>query len=312
MMPIVKTDTNRSAQPVIWAGIVAYRPDMARLGRLVAALDEQVDKIVIFNNGGCSDHDLFSLFLSAQHAVMGSGENVGIGDAMNELSRAAAKADVQFLLTFDQDSEPPQNFASGLLGCSSSLLEAGEQVAAVGPVLVDGRNNREIFPVFQADRFWVRKLGLADASHGALDASILITSGMLINIKAWEAVGEFRGDFFIDHVDTEWCLRAIAKGFSLKVCTRTVMRHQLSDASPRRVFGLLVLKYSPLRRYYAFRNSCCLIRMQHVPQGMKNYLVVTLVYRFFLNLFVDDQRLASLKAMLTGIFHGFSGRMGRR
>ena len=296
----------------IWAGVVAFRPDMVTLGKLVAALDEQVNKIIIFNNGGCTDNDLFSLFLSAGHAVMGDGGNVGIGDALNEICRAAAKSGVDFLLTFDQDSAPSKDFASGLLTCTNTLLKAGEPVAAVGPVFVDERDNREIFPVFQADRFWVSKVRPADASHEAIDASILITSGMLINMKVWEAIGEFRGDFFIDHVDTEWCLRAIAKGFCVKVCPRSVMRHQLSDAPPRRVFGRLVLKYSPLRRYYAFRNTCCLFGMQHVPQGMKNYLAVTLVYRFFLNLFVDDQRLASLKAMLTGVFHGISGRMGRR
>lgn len=297
---------------VVWAGIVAYLPDMVALGRLVTVLDEQVDKIIIFNNGGCSDDDLFRLFLSARHAVMGDGENVGIGDALNEICRAAVKSGVDFLLTFDQDSAPPKDFASGLLDCTNTLLKSGESVAAVGPVFVDERDNREIFPVFQAGCFWVSKVGPADSSLEAIDASILITSGMLINMRAWESVGEFRGDLFIDHVDTEWCLRAIAKGFCIKVCTRSVMTHQLSDAPPRRVFGRLVLKYSPLRRYYAFRNTCCLLVMRHVPQGMKNYLAATLVYRFFLNLFVDDQRLASLKAMLTGIFHGFSGRMGHR
>jgi rhamnosyltransferase len=301
-----------SGQARVWAGIVVYNPNMPVLSSLILALEAQVERIVVFNNGGCTSAELDSLFSSAGHEVIGLGENVGIGLGLNHIARAALADGADLLLTFDQDSSPPAGFVENLLKCIGSLHQANVPVAAVGPVFVDERGESEVFPVFQASRWWVNKTNPLDSRVSALNASILITSGMLVDLKVWEQVGEFRGDFFIDHVDTEWCLRAAAKGFSVHVCTNTVMPHQLSDAPPKRVLGRLVLKYSPLRRYYAFRNTCRLLLMAHVPQGLKNYLTVTLAYRFFLNLIVDEERLASLRAMIIGMVHGFSGRMGRR
>jgi rhamnosyltransferase len=285
---------------------------MPVLSLLILALEAQVERIVVFNNGGCTSAELEKLFSSAGHKVIGLGENVGIGLGLNHIARAALADGADLLVTFDQDSSPPADFVGSLLRCMDSLYQANVPVAAVGPVFVDKRGEREVFPVFQASRWWVNKINPLDSRGPALHASILITSGMLVDLKVWEQIGEFRGDFFIDHVDTEWCLRAAAKGFSVHVCTSTLMPHQLSDEAPKRVFGRLVLKYSPLRRYYAFRNTCRLLMLAHVPQGLKNYLAVTLVYRFFLNLIVDKERVASLRAMVLGMAHGFSGRMGKR
>ena len=301
-----------SGQARVWAGIVVYNPNIPVLSSLILALEARVERIVVFNNGGCTSAELEKLFSSAGHKVIGLGENVGIGLGLNHIARAALADGADLLVTFDQDSSPPADFVGSLLRCMDSLYQANVPVAAVGPVFIDERGEREVFPVFQASRWWVNKINPLDSRGPALHASILITSGMLVDLKVWEQIGEFRGDFFIDHVDTEWCLRAAAKGFSVHVCTSTLMPHQLSDEAPKRVFGRLVLKYSPLRRYYAFRNTCRLLMLAHVPQGLKNYLAVTLVYRFFLNLIVDEERLASLRAMVVGMAHGFSGRMGRR
>jgi rhamnosyltransferase len=296
----------------LWAGIVVYYPDVHVLGALISSLGPQVEKIVVFNNGGLAPEDLHRLVSSVEHLVIDVGENVGIGEALNQISHAAAAEGVEYLVTFDQDSTPAAGFVDGLLNCLEALRRAGRSVAAVGPVFVDRREEVEVFPVFEATRSWVKRINPLEAPEKLVEASILITSGMIVDVRAWETIGEFRADFFIDHVDTEWCLRARSMGYSLGVCSGTVMEHRLSDAPPRRVLGRLVLNYSPLRRYYAFRNTCCLLKMPSVPRGMKNYLAATLAYRFFLNLIIDDQRLLSLKAMLTGIFHGFSGRMGRR
>jgi rhamnosyltransferase len=73
----------------------------------------------------------------------------------------------------------------------------------------------------------------------------------------------------------------------------------------------LVLKYSPIRRYYAFRNTIALIKVSFTPYGFRFYLLATLCYRFFINLLVDENKIKSLVAMLTGVGHGLTGKMGR-
>jgi len=89
------------------------------------------------------------------------------------------------------------------------------------------------------------------------------------------------------------------------------MEHELSDEAPKRVFGRLVLKYAPIRRYYTFRNSVALILDRQMPRGNRLYLLATIGYRFFVNLLVDGNKLRSLEAMVRGITDGITGKMGR-
>lgn len=88
-------------------------------------------------------------------------------------------------------------------------------------------------------RLWVEKRGI-------------VTSGSLLPLTAYERVGPFREDFFIDAIDYVFCMRARAKGFRVvKVC-RLGMTHCLGHMTKHRVLGIRVetYNYSPVRRYY--------------------------------------------------------------
>lgn len=294
----------------VWAGIVVYHPELSKLKTLINALESQVEKIVIFNNGGCTVDEIITLFCSNRFEIIGIGQNIGIAKALNEICHVVAQNSVSYVVTFDQDSAPGIGFVSELHKNFLNLSNSNENVAAVGPVFIDEREDREVLPVFQALPFWIKKINPLVGSNIPINASILITSGMLLNISAWKIVGDFREDYFIDHVDTEWCLRARSKGFKLFVCSNLLMKHELSNEAPKRVFGRLVLKYNPVRRYYAFRNTTALIFTDHTPNGFRVYLFTTICYRFFINLIVDKDKIKSLTAMLTGVLHGLTGKMG--
>jgi rhamnosyltransferase len=63
-----------------------------------------------------------------------------------------------------------------------------------------------------------------------------------------------RENYFIDYVDTEWCIRAEAMGYKNYVSSKAVMKHAIGD-------NILKFKYfnvpvhSPFRRYYRVRNA---------------------------------------------------------
>lgn len=301
-----------SNEDVIWAGVVTYHPDLIKLKNLVNTLEDQVSKIIVFNNGGCLDEEMSKLFQGSNFRIIGCGENIGIAKALNEICKLAAQNSATHVVTFDQDSSPSNDFVNGLHEFFVARCVANKNVAAVGPVFIDERGIKEVLPVFQTERWWVKKINPLNGEHTAICASLLITSGMLLSISAWKTIGEFREDFFIDHVDTEWCLRALNQGFELFVCPSVVMQHEISDESPKRLFGRLVLKYSPIRRYYAFRNTSVLILEQGTPRGMRIYFFTTLCYRFFINLLVDKNKIRSFVAMLTGVVHGVIGKMGKQ
>lgn len=67
---------------------------------------------------------------------------------------------------------------------------------------------------------------------------------------------------FIDYVDTEWCFRALSKGYKLYMSEKAVMRHSVGDDTIN-LLNFKIPVHSGYRRYYRVRNlfSCgkCLI-----------------------------------------------------
>lgn len=99
------------------------------------------------------------------------------------------------VLLLDQDSVPSPGMVDLLASHLDTLLSAGIKVAAVGPRLIDRRWNSR-------DRLAPR--GRSSISAGLLEVDHLIASGALISLSTIDAVGEMRGDLFIDFVDIEW------------------------------------------------------------------------------------------------------------
>lgn len=142
---------------------------------------------------------------------------------------------------------------------------------------------------------------------------MLITSGTLIPCGVLKNVGGMRNDFFIDHVDTEWCLRAISLGYDLAVAVKARMHHRMGDTRMAVwFFGWSYLNgYKPRRLYYRFRNFVYMLRLEHVPLWWKirgGWYWLGNLYAHVV--FSKGERLASLRAAFRGICHGLSGKLG--
>ena len=82
------------------------------------------------------------------------------------------------------------------------------------------------------------------------------------------------------------------------------MGHALSDSAPIQFLGLKFLKYSPLRRYYYFKNTVIFCKLDYVPSAWKRRLMFGLFIRFFINFIIDNQKILSFKMMLSGVVDG--------
>ena len=78
---------------------------------------------------------------------------------------------------------------------------------------------------------------------------------MMVDSDVWKDGLHYDERLMVDYTDTDWCFRARAAGWRLFVLPSVRMPHAISDAAPIRVMGLRLLRYSPLRRYYYFRNT---------------------------------------------------------
>jgi rhamnosyltransferase len=130
-------------------------------------------------------------------------------------------------------------------------------VAATGPRVHDERDDHE-FPFIRLA--WPRNRHLRCASsEGTVACDFLISSGCLLSIDAFEAIGEFDETLFIDNVDLEWCFRA----------SGARLDHRLGDERLSIVNGYEIVVHSPERLYYMTRNRLMLYWRGYMPLSWK-------------------------------------------
>ena len=302
----------------VLAVVVAYLPQAPALIPLLRALSPQVDSIMVVDNTPRDDGRVDALFealpaLVSNLRVERLGDNLGIAAALNVGLDIAVREGFDHVLLSDQDSLPAADMVTVLCGVAGRLSASGKRVGCVCPSYFDQTTG-------QPFRFQVQRRGRLFYSSVASDPSLpwqeiitTISSGMLIPRAALEAVGEMREDFFIDHVDTEWCHRARARGFRNYGTAGAKLTHQLGDA-PFRVwcFGWRRhSEYSPLRLYYRFRNFVQLVRLPHVPLRWSIRAAWYWLGNLYAHCLFAERRLANARAIGLGLLDGLSGRMGK-
>lgn len=295
----------------IAAIVVSFQPDGSDLARLISAIRPQVADIVVVDNGSNADK------MVALDSVSGSvtetirlGRNFGIGHAHNTGIRWAVARDATHVLLFDQDSEPVPDMVEKLLAAEAEILARGTKLGALGPLYYDPRLDRA-WPFYALTRFGVRPQYCADREQVAIPCDVLITSGTLIRLAVIEQTGMLCEEFFIEHVDTEWSLRARFHGFSLFGVCSARMLHTLGDSALRLPFlRRPVQLYRPQRYYYSFRNAVLLWRLPQAVLPWKLNELKRLAIRVVLLGIFAPERLKRLRMMGLGLWHGFLGKSG--
>jgi len=298
-------NNRRTSTPRIFAVVVTYQPDEVLLARLLTALAPQVAGGVIINNG-------HSLPLSDEHlrqtgfAVRHLQSNTGVATALNTGFWWAETQDIEFVITFDQDSEPASDMVAHLLGAYQELVASGQKVGAVGPVQIDRRTGRRAAFLEPISR-WRRQV--TPVAGQTVEVDHLISSGYLVPMVAWKGVGAFFDALFIDYVDVEWSLRLRHHGWHLFGVGNATLMHSMGD-DIRQWCGRQFPWHSPLRHYFMFRNGIYLQKLPHISIGWKLFDGFQLLKRLVLFTLFGRPRSAHLRAMLRGIGDGWHSRLG--
>jgi rhamnosyltransferase len=293
--------TDMSHAGHILAAIILYRPDIAHIARMIAALRGDVGLIALYLNSVLDAKTRARLEEGAPGQILwlGSGANVGLGEAYNECLDEAVRRGATRLLLFDQDSMPPPGLATRLDHTLKSLQEAQRNPVAIGPFAIDADGAAIKGPVAR---------GMAVA--GAVEASFLISSGKMMDVDAARAVGAFRADFFIDAIDIEWCLRARFLGYSVWMDQGVKMDHQLGNGIITLPGGVMRITRQPSLRVYTYlRNQIAMLGMPHVPLGYKARFLLTLPIRLIVYLGADPS-LPMRRALWRGLRDGITHRLG--
>lgn len=289
------------AKDDVCAVIVTFNPDPGFPDRL-SSVSRQVGRVLVVDNRSepaarelvrtaCERHDV-DLILND--------ENEGVAAALNQGVGWAGRRSFRWVLALDQDSTA-EAFLVEELAAAYGQYPENDKVAVVGSNYVDEARG---------------KLFINDEGAGPpwIEQTTAITSGSLMSVAAFERIGPFREDFFIDHVDDEYCLRARSKGFRVILCRRPVIRHPIGAAAAKRLFGKPVWtsRHSASRRYYMIRNFTVLARQYAFSRPG---WILSRAGRHFafaaLALLLEPGRPENLRSMAKGMMDGLAGRMGR-
>jgi len=300
-----------SENPPLCGLVVIFHPNDTVRENLRAMVRE-CGRVIVVDNGSEANwrEPLGSM---AGIEVMANAGNVGLAAALNQGMRRAAERGFSWVLAFDQDSQPGPDFSRALFTTLQAHPEAG-RVAVVGANISEtiegGREHRWLCPhPWLPGAFTKRSL----RGHDLPSVTMAITSGSLFRLADFATVGPFAEEFFIDYVDTDYCLRCRAAGRLIAVSAAARLVHSFGARDRRRWCGLTFAptNHSPRRHYYIARNRLAMIRrhgLKHVHWLLFDLATAGLLLVRVLA--VEERKMTKLQAMIRGTIDGLRGRRG--
>lgn len=303
----------RSTAPTrVCAVCVTYNPSRTGVERVVDSTIKQVDGLVVVDNGSNPELHawLISLSESRGFRLILLEKNLGVAAALNRGVEAAVEGCFDTVLLLDHDSVPDVDMVERLVEATVDLQKSGQRVGAVGPQCVDASTGRSA-PFVRLGWFGLRRQ-ICDEGMTSCRADLLITSGSLIKSSVLENVGPMDESLFVDHVDTDWCLRARAAGFRQYGVCRARLIHSLGERGQEIwLFGHRVVHlHSAPRIYYYVRNAILLMRKSFSPWSwiIAESVRVAALIVFYLTLASSKRDYARMIGR--GILDGLSGVAG--
>jgi rhamnosyltransferase len=281
---------------------------------IVVVLYQPSDDVIQFWLGMAKRHHLIVVdnspdramepdVLSQAKHVYHNHNNGGIAGALNYGLRWLSKAHPtqQWCFLFDQDSRPSWDFFAQMeQQCTDA---AHPRLALCSPTYFE-TNLQKISDVIEIKHNrLVRHSFTQGTSSTPVNASYTITSGSLINLDAWQNIGDYDNGLFLDFVDIDWGLKAHHCGYEILVFPQIQLTHTLGG-DPVSIGPWRFPAHSPSRHYLYFRNVCLMLRRPYVPMAWKQKELLKLLPRFLVYACATQHKLPHIKAMLSGLWHG--------
>lgn len=281
---------------MIFAVIITYNPNVENVSRLINSLAlSNVTPVIVDNHSNNS----FALDCKTIHLE----ENFGIAKAQNVGINFAESEGASHIIFFDQDSVINNTLISELL---KPIQENKTHISA--PIFIDEKKGFT-YPIVHINKNGTREKIRPTPDMPAFKVNNVISSGTLVAIEVIQKVGLMKESFFIDYVDTEWCLRANSLGYNILVIPSAVMLHSIGDKTLT-IGKYHVPKHSPFRRYYRIRNSFYLLKYPYIPKLMASReIIFSIIHQCILIAFSTNERKAYFTTLCKGLIDGLKGLM---
>ena len=215
--------------------------------------------------------------------------NFGIAMALNVGIVKAHDLGCSWMLTMDQDS----SFENDIIRVYKEYIYSHntEDIAVLCPIYI-------------YDRHRTRK------QSRYKQVSLVMQSANLLNFKAYEIIGPYNDELFIDCVDYDYCFRIYKKQFKIIQCADAKLRHSPAETKILKLGNVNLIRYgsaSPLRYYYQARNLLYLVRK------FKSFKMLgVLLCKLFKIFFLFNNKRKYILSYRTGIIDCVNNKFGRK
>lgn len=216
---------------------VTYNPDMGILKKSLETILQLVDNIIIIDNSESDNWSNDFKYENDKIHIENLKDNLGIAKALNIGYNLAYVSGSEWVLSLDQDSI-----------VSSTIIDVYQEYLNKHPQKKIGA----LMPSFYLCPNAVNLIGGNDE-----ECQDYMTSGSLVNLKAYKEVGGFSDELFIDMVDTDFGFKLLQHGYKIERLKDVVMNHNIGNSTDISVLGkhlFYITNHNYIRRYYITRN----------------------------------------------------------
>lgn len=272
------------------AGIVTFNPNIERLKQNMEAIwqNESIDYLIIIDNHSDNIIDIQQLVgNNPAITLVCLSENKGIAFALNQICQRAMNMGYAWAITLDQDSI----FERKAIDTFLSFTQI-KDVGIICPRIEDRNMGTQYAKTTQGHEYIER----------------CITSGNLVNLNSWQAVGGYSEEMFIDGVDFDYCLKLQEAGYRILRNNATCLIQEIGHGQKGYILGhaFSILNHSPIRLYYMTRNYLY-IGQKH---SQMRHWTIEVIKRIFIILKYEQNRKEKMKYAFWGLQDFLRHKMG--
>ena len=287
--------SNKTEDIRIAGAVVLYNPDKDVVEHINTYL-HFLERLYVMDNSTKNIEFLDEIKEIDKVEYISLNGNQGIAKALKDASEKAIAEGFNWLLTMDQDSKYPTEDFKYI----KDFIES-KDISKVGCIGINYNGSN-----------WTDK---DDNKTQYEEVNFNISSGMLINLEAYQQVLGFREELFIDLVDFDICLQFQEKGFKIILFKNIILEHNLGEMYLGKFLfkKVLIHSHTPLRYYYIYRNYSYL--KKHTSATYNKYLKkeakrFTFIYSIKLAL-LEKHTFKTLTMMLKGRRDGKRAILGK-
>jgi GT2 family glycosyltransferase len=234
--------------------------------------------------------------------------NLGYAGGNNRGIARALETGTEYVIVLNNDTVVAPTIVGDLL----AAFHANHSLGIVGPVINYLDDPQRVmtegvrFNRGPGTEFFSSVHVFSDSGLEPVSVDIVNGCCMMVKAEVFSAIGLFDEGLFIVHEESDFCLRASARGFGCAVLPRTLVWHKGSSAFDRS--GRQVQRYFDTRNlYYLLRRHAGSVSSRQWLPSFMQYLRYA-YYRYSIELETGNAHAA--RAIIEGLSDALAGAMG--